>query len=189
MSADYAYDEHFTPDNLDASQMLREYEQCSFSGFAFSGYQLQGKQFSDCSFTDCDLSMANIEGTAFREVRFIRCKLVGLQFDGCNPFLFEIQPEGCQLQLAAFANMKLKQARFVQCHMHEVDFSNADLSKASFTDCDLAGAIFDNTNLEQADFRTAIHYAIDPAANRMKKAKFSINGLPGLLHKYQLDIS
>jgi len=107
MPTDYAYDENFTPDNLDANQMLREYEQCNFSGFAFTGYQLQGRQ----------------------------------------------------------------------------------LSKASFTDCDLAGAIFDNTNLEQADFRTAIHYAIDPAANRMKKAKFSIDGLPGLLHKYQLDIS
>lgn len=82
----------------------------------------------------------------------------------------------------------MRQTPFTTCRLHEVDFTAADLTGASFSECDLTGAIFDRTILEKADFRTAEHYVIDPENNRIRKARFSRKGLPGLLEKYQLDI-
>jgi hypothetical protein len=43
-------------------------------------------------------------------------------------------------------------------------------------------------NLKKADLRTAYNYHIDPESNKLKKAKFSLQGLPGLLDKYGIDI-
>jgi hypothetical protein len=43
--------------------------------------------------------------------------------------------------------------------------------------------------LEKADLRTSFNYLIDPEVNKMRKAKFSIDGLPGLLGKYELEIT
>jgi hypothetical protein len=42
--------------------------------------------------------------------------------------------------------------------------------------------------LEKADFRTAFNYSINPETNRIKKAKFSKEGLNGLLDKYDIEI-
>jgi len=62
------------------------------------------------------------------------------------------------------------------------------LSSGVFDNCDLSMAVFENTNLEKADFTTSYNYDIDPEKNRMKKAKFSQNGLHGLLLKYDLVV-
>ena len=49
-------------------------------------------------------------------------------------------------------------------------------------------ARFGSTILAKADFTTAINLMLDPEMNTLKKAKFSVNGLPGLLLKYDLKI-
>jgi uncharacterized protein YjbI with pentapeptide repeats len=74
------------------------------------------------------------------------------------------------------------------CQLQEVDFSESDLNEGVFNDCDLTHATFERTNLEKADFRTASNFSIDPENNKLKKAKFSTDGLAGLLTKYQLQI-
>jgi hypothetical protein len=48
--------------------------------------------------------------------------------------------------------------------------------------------MFEETNLEKTDLRTAYNYTIDPDKNKLKKAAFSLNGLPGLLSKYDIVI-
>jgi uncharacterized protein YjbI with pentapeptide repeats len=78
--------------------------------------------------------------------------------------------------------------RFVNCTLHEVDFTEADLTASLFENCDLQRTLFANTNLEKADFRTAFNYSIDPELNRIKKARFSMPGVLGLLSKYNIDI-
>ena len=50
------------------------------------------------------------------------------------------------------------------------------------------GAIFDNTILEKSDFRTSYNYAMNPEINSIKKAKFSLQGIPGLLGKYNIEV-
>jgi uncharacterized protein YjbI with pentapeptide repeats len=114
--------------------------------------------------------------------------MLGLKFESCNEFALSFSFENCILNFSTFYKTKIKKTQFKNCQLQEVDFTEADLSGARFENCDLLRAFFSSTNLESANFRTAFNYAIDPESNRMKKAKFSLLGLSGLLEKYKLDI-
>jgi uncharacterized protein YjbI with pentapeptide repeats len=82
----------------------------------------------------------------------------------------------------------MKKTCFDHCVLHETDFAETDLTEAVFDHCDLMGAVFDNCNLEKADFRTAYNFTINPEKNNLRKARFSLSGLSGLLVQYELDI-
>ncbi|MTI22816.1 pentapeptide repeat-containing protein [Fulvivirga sp. RKSG066] len=166
-----------------------EYDNCSFTNCNFAESDLSEVVFLECEFINCDLSNAKIYQTAFRDVSFKDCKMLGLQFDQCNDFLFEIKPSGCQLNLSNFYQRMLKKAVFDSCSLHDVDFAEADLSGASFVNCDLTGAIFERTKLTGADMRGAGNFIIDPEVNDIKKARFALEGLPGLLTRYNLKIN
>lgn len=73
--------------------------------------------------------------------------------------------------------------------MKEVDFSNSNLSQSVFENSNLSEAIFENSNLEKADFRTAQNYSIHPENNRIKSAKFSMEGIAGLLYRYGIELN
>ncbi|MGG7552402.1 pentapeptide repeat-containing protein [Chryseobacterium arthrosphaerae] len=77
---------------------------------------------------------------------------------------------------------------FINSKLIEVDFTECDLSHAVISNCDLSGATFDHSNLEKADLRTSVNYSIDPALNRLKKAKFSLSEVYGLLYKFDIEI-
>ncbi|MCO4292750.1 pentapeptide repeat-containing protein [Solitalea sp. MAHUQ-68] len=84
--------------------------------------------------------------------------------------------------------MNLKKTTFDNCDLTQVDFTETDLLGAIFKTCNLNGAIFDNSILEKADFRTSFNYTIDPENNRIKKARFDLQGIPGLLAKYDITV-
>jgi len=54
--------------------------------------------------------------------------------------------------------------------------------------CDLQRTFFNNTNLEGVNFRTSFNYSIDPELTRIKKAKFSLHSIAGLLDKNDIEI-
>ncbi|MEM4663148.1 MAG: pentapeptide repeat-containing protein, partial [Candidatus Diapherotrites archaeon] len=110
------------------------------------------------------------------------------RFDTCNEFGLSFSFEGCQLNHSSFYKTKIKKTIFKDSELLETDFTEADLTNAVFDKCNLTQAIFDHTILEKADFRTSYNYTIDPEINRIKKAKFSITGLAGLLYKYEIVI-
>jgi uncharacterized protein YjbI with pentapeptide repeats len=83
----------------------------------------------------------------------------------------------------------MKKAVLDSCSLKQVDFAETDLSAAVFKNCDLTDAVFMQTILEKADFRTAKNYAFDPEQNKIKKAKFSLPDVAGLLNKYNIEIS
>lgn len=165
-----------------------DYEQCEFVGCNFSGVDLNGMNFSDCLFRDCDLSMIKCAKTGFKSVRFLNCKLLGIRFEACNPFLLELSFENCLIKLSSFFRLSLKQTVFKNCEVQEVDFTEADLSKAVFEQCDLNLSTFDRSNLERANLSSASRYIIDPEKNRIKGMCVSRNGLEGLLQKHELQI-
>jgi fluoroquinolone resistance protein len=177
--------EDFTVNKLEKA----EYEHCIFTGCTMLQADLSSVQFVSCEFRSCDLSNANLRNTSFREVKFMDCKLLGLHFQNCEKFLFSASFENCRLDLSSFYKMNMKKALFRNCRFQESDFTECDLQLALFDNCDLGRAIFFHSILEKTDLRTSYNYSIDPEQNKIKKAKFSKEGLSGLLDKYDLEIS
>lgn len=164
------------------------YENCQFVNCNFYKTNLVDITFRECRFVDCDFSLSSMKNTTLSDIHFVGCKLVGVQFDDCNPFLFSIDFESCVLKLAVFFKVKLRKTRFKNSNLQETDFTEADLTEAIFDNCDLMRTVFHFSNLEKADFRTSYQYSINPENNKIKKAKFSREGLVGLLDKYQIII-
>jgi uncharacterized protein YjbI with pentapeptide repeats len=165
-----------------------EYENCTFNNCNFADNNFSGFKFTDCAFNDCNLSLTKLDGTAFWNVLFKDCKMLGLRFDTCNEFGLSFSFDGCQLNHSSFFKTKIKKTIFKNSQLQETDFTESDLTAAVFDNCDMTRVLFYHTILEKADFRTSYNYSIDPEINRMKKAKFSILGVSGLLDKYNIDI-
>jgi len=185
------YTEDKTFDKIDFTEHplpKGEYENCFFINCNFSNSDLSEIKFLDCAFTGCNISLAKLAKTGLGDVKFKDCKMLGLRFDTCNKFGFSIQVDGCNLTNASFYQTKLIKTVFRNTELREMDFTEADLTGSVFDNCNLADTVFENTILEKADFRTSHNFSIDPEMNRVKKAKFSLHGLPGLLDKYNIEI-
>jgi uncharacterized protein YjbI with pentapeptide repeats len=96
--------------------------------------------------------------------------------------------DNCNLNHSSFYKTKLKKTLFKNIKLHEADFTGSDLTSCVFDNCDLTRTNFENTILEKADFRTSFNYSIDPEKNRIRNARFSLSGVPGLLDKYDIEI-
>ncbi len=178
-------------ENVDFSEKAlskREFINCVFTKCNFSKSDLSNNDFTDCNFKDCNLSLAILNNTGLKNVKFENCKIVGVDFNVCANFLFSVNFQNCHLDYSSFFQKKMKSANFINCSLKDVDFAEADLSKVNFNNCDLQNAAFNRTILEKTDFRTAINYSFDPEINKIKKAKFSFSGLPGLLSKFDIEI-
>jgi len=185
----YIQDKEFNKDDIgDKGLMVADFENCIFNNCDLSNADLSKRVFIDGEFISCNLSSAKLNKAAFKTVKFKECKLLGLHFEDCDDFLFEVAFENCQLNLSSFYKMKIKKIRFKNCNLSEVDFIESDLSNAIFDTCDLTGTRFENTILEKADLRTSYGYSINPELNKIKKARFSIHGIAGLLDKYDIEI-
>ena len=165
-----------------------DYECCKFVGCNFSSIDLSYINFTECEFIDCNLTMVKLTKASFRDANFKGCKMLGLHFESCSDMLLSFSFEGCTLNLSSFYKLKIKKTWFKDCSIQEVDFSESDLSESLFENCDLTRAIYDRSIIEKVDFSTSYGYSINPEKNRIKKAKFSINGIPGLLQQYDIEI-
>ncbi len=165
-----------------------EYENCRFLNCNFSDADLSESMFVDCQFIGCNLSMVKSIKTVFRDVQFKDCKMLGLHFENCSRFGLAIGFDNCLLTHSSFFQTKIIMTTFKNSQLQEVDFTECDLTGSLLDNCDLSYAKFDHTILEKADLRTSYNYSIDPVINRVKKAKFGLSGLPGLLDKYDIVI-
>jgi uncharacterized protein YjbI with pentapeptide repeats len=132
--------------------------------------------------------MTQLTGTSLKTVHFKDCKLLGIHFNLCADFLFSVSFQDCVLDYSSFANKKMPKTKFASCSMKEVSFIGTNLTNSSFENCNLDNAIFNDTQLAGVDFKTAYNYKIDPEYNPMRKAKFSTQGIVGLLDKYDIKI-
>lgn len=181
-----------TFDQLDFKETplaLGDYENCRFHNCDLSGLDLSEFNFVECTFFGCNLSLAKLHQTTFKDVVFQDCKILGLHFENCPKFGLSISVDQCNLNHCSFYRANLKKTVFKNTQLQETDFTECDLSGAVFDQCDLSKAMFENTILEKADFRTAYHYTIDPTINRIKKARFSLSGVVGLLAQYDIEIT
>ena len=86
----------------------------------------------------------------------------------------------------SFIGMKLKSCNFIDCNLEEADFTECNLAEANFDRAVLNRTVFFLTNLEQADFSTAIGNEIDPRHNSLRKARFSLAEVIGLLRPFSI---
>lgn len=156
-----------------------DYYRCVFSACDFSGQVLAGG-WEECEFRGCDLSLARITG-AVQSVRFVECRFTGADLSQMQGFSRGLDFTDCRLDYVSFSAWKFRESRFERCMMRQADFERADVAFSVFERCDLSGAVFHRTNLEGCDLRSSYGFTIDPSANRLKKAVFSPEGLPGLL--------
>ncbi|PWA05062.1 pentapeptide repeat-containing protein [Flavobacterium psychrotolerans] len=166
----------------------REFDGCIFKNCDFSNSDFSYNTFMDCEFIDCNLAMTQLAGTSLKTVSFKNCKLLGIQFHTCDDFLFAVNFQDCVLDYSSFANKKMPKTHFNSCSLKEVSFIGTHLSNSVFENCNLEGTIFNDTLLTGVNFKSAYNYKIDPEFNPMKKAKFSMQGIPGLLEKYDIKI-
>jgi uncharacterized protein YjbI with pentapeptide repeats len=174
---------------VDDPLAVGDYEACSFVDCDFPNDDLSHLNFIECTFEGCNLSTAKITQTSFKDVRFSKCKLLDIHFDQCNHFLFDASFEHCVLSLSSFYKVKLQKIKFSNASLEEVDFTEADHSTAIFENCNLDRALFDATISGKTDFRSALNYVVDPEYDRLRKTKFSLAGISGLLQKYDIEIS
>lgn len=165
-----------------------EYENCSFRNLRFSEFDFTEYQFYNCTFLNCDFSLSKWNNTALRKVLFSECKMIGSNFENLNPFGLDMEFVSSLLDHAVFYKLDIPKTVFRNCRLVEVDFAEANLHHSDFEDSDLSGAVFDNTHLEKADFVTARHFHVNPHRNKIKGAKFSADGLMGLLQSYGIVV-
>lgn len=182
--------ENQTIEKVDFTQKELEtnYYECTFDKCNFSEKSIGRVIFEHCIFKECNLSLIKAGNTSWLNVLFTDCKMTGANFSLSNRFGLTVEFRNCLLSYALFTEMKLKATRFTRCDLQNADFMETDLTAAKFTECDLCNATFHHTNLEKADFSTARNYALNPAANRLKKARFSRYGLEGLLTGLGIEI-
>ncbi|PLW94134.1 MAG: hypothetical protein C0592_03855 [Marinilabiliales bacterium] len=184
----YISDKEFSSKDFRSGFDKGNYEYCIFKNCNLNGVDISETAFIDCEFIDCDLSMANINKSAFRNVKFISSKLLGLQFNECNSMGLEFSLKDCIAHHCSFYQLKLQNSIFNNTEFMEADFAESDLEGSTFSGCDFSLAQFDHSNLELCDFRNATNYIIDPQTNRLKGAKFSREGLEGLVLGFGIEI-
>jgi fluoroquinolone resistance protein len=164
------------------------FENCILKGCDFTGMSFSGSDFIDTTFDTCNFSMAKFSDTGLKNVTFKGCKLSGVNLSNCKDFLFSANFEDCILDYASFHKKKNKKCSFINCSMKSTDLTEADLTEAIFQNCDLQAAEFGRTILIGANLATSFNFTIDPEQNQLRKAKFSQEGLIGLLGKYNIIV-
>jgi uncharacterized protein YjbI with pentapeptide repeats len=178
-------------EDIDYSEKIltdTEFYKCNFHKCNFTKSDFSDIDFIDCNFTDCNFTLTILKNSGLKDLQFNKCKIMGIDFSICNNFLFSPHFNECHLDNSTFHSKKMKKTNFFNCSLKEVDFSEVDLTLSIFQNCDLSNSTFNQTILEKVDFRSAVNYVIDPDSNKIKKAKFSLQGLPGLLAKYDIIV-
>jgi uncharacterized protein YjbI with pentapeptide repeats len=165
-----------------------QFDECTFINCDFTETDFSQCDFIKCTFDGCNLSMVKFGPIGFDKVQFTNCKMIGVDFSNTKDFLFAVDFTNCILDYAAFMKKKNRKSHFNNCSLKGTDFSEADLTSAVFERCDLSAAVFMRSILNSANFTSAIKFTIDPEKNLLRKAKFSADGLAGLLTNYGIVV-
>jgi fluoroquinolone resistance protein len=166
----------------------QEYSDCTFVRRDFMNRQFHSARLEDCTFDVCNLSMVKFDNAILNRVHFRKCKIVGVDFAKCSKMAFSLAFEECILDYALFRKNNLKNFVFKDCRMQGTNFIESNLSAAKFFRCDLEKAVFEGSNLEKADFISSWNYSINPETNKLKKTKFSLPHVIGLLGNLDIII-
>ncbi len=171
-----------------------DWTDCTFDGCVFTGNHFARCAFTGCRFTGCDLSLMQPRHTTFQDTYFTDCKLVGVDWTLTRgraevKFPLGVGFTRCILDYAAFFGLSLAGVTFADCTARETDFREANLTGAKLCGMDCTGALFHHTNLTRADLTDAHDYTIDPTANTITRAIFSLPDALALLAGFDIVIT
>lgn len=178
----------FEKENYVEQKLEGFFEDCEFTECDFTDAQIENSGFTNCKFFHCNFSNAKLIKTSLTDCHFLHCKMMGISFDLCENFFYTLQVKDSTLDYASLYNLKLRLSKFTNCSFRESDLTRTDFTSAIFNHCDFTAAHFEQTNLEKADLHTSRNYLIDPEKNKIKKARFSMHQVLGLLYKYDIII-
>ena len=185
MHSDYIVDREFVNQKFDDNKTkFKDFENCTFIHCDFTDCTFQTITFIDSNFFNCNFMQTKINYVSLRGVFFTKCNFTGVNFAMTDQVIYEFH----FLDYAQFYALKLKKMKFVNCSMISVDFMRSDLTEVLFDNCNLRKAVFIDTIAQKTDFSSSYDYSIDPEKNKIKKAVFSVEGLKGLLEKYDIIV-
>lgn len=189
MHTDYILDQEFRNEILDDNNTkYKDFENCNFYNCDFRDCTFNTITFIDCNFFDCNFQDTKINYVSLRGVFFNKCNFTNVNFAMTDQVIYEFHFTDCLLDYAKFYALKIKKMKFINCSLIAADFMSSDLTEVLFDNCNLRRAVFIDTIANKADFSTSYDYSFDPEKNKIKKAIFSMEGLKGLLEKYDIVV-
>jgi len=179
-------DRHFASLSCqDAELKDIEFFQCRFDGCQFLRTSFRKCRFEQCTFEKCDLSLLKVLESSFVGVRFLHTKMLGIDWtQAATPLTLAFH--GSNISHSTFTRLSVQRMEMVECVAREVDFTGTNLTSANLGKTDFLGSRFVDTDLSYADFSKAVNYSIDPRANRLKKAVFSLPEAVSLLSAFNI---
>lgn len=185
-----------------------EFEDQRFEGLKLEGHRLDSRHFYDCEFVrcklsratfdscvfenclfqDCDLTTTRIGESAFRQVKFDRSKLMGVDWSEARQLTFQADFVDCVLSFGVFVGMTLNSVSISGCTVEEADFSEADLRKTAVVRSDFARSQFSAANLRGTDLSSCTNVLVDPRETKLGKTKLSLLDGVACLSLFGLEI-
>ncbi|MCC8166074.1 MAG: pentapeptide repeat-containing protein [Planctomycetes bacterium] len=163
------------------------FENCHFDTMALVDVVLTNCVFSDCVFRNVDVSGLRLQNTVFHTVACIGIDWSEVGHTGkLFPLFKEIS--GCTLKFNSFYKTKLSKTPIVGSALLDCAFIGCDLTGCVFRESDFLNTNFQDCDLSNADFRQARNYRINTASNRLRKARFSVPEVFGLLDNLDIVI-
>jgi uncharacterized protein YjbI with pentapeptide repeats len=162
-----------------------DFFRCRFEGCQFVRSSFRGCRFEQCVFERCDLSLIRVTDSQFVGVRFLKTKMLGIDWTVAALPLSLAFLESI-VNHSIFVGLSLQKMEMVQCTAQDVDFTRTNLTRANLTETDFLCSRFADTNLSYADLSKATNYSIHPTMNRLKKTVFSLPEAVSLLSAFDI---
>jgi uncharacterized protein YjbI with pentapeptide repeats len=188
-SQDYLKDETF--DGLDLANFDfsgKDFYRCTFRNTKLTETRWSRARLEDCLFEDCDLTQMQPGDAGALGVQFKRCKLMGVTWEKLSPSC-QLTFEECNLRYSSFLCAHLRRTAFLRCRAQEVNFLDSDLQEADFAGTDLAAAVFQGTDLRKADLSQAEGAFVDPASNKVRGLRISVETAALLATKFGMSVA
>jgi len=163
---------------------------CTFRGVDLSETSLRGAHLTDCMFEGCELAMVDLSDALLQWTTFSDCRLTGVRFGDVrrDAIGLSVTLEGCDLTLASFRDLDLRNCAFRACSARECEFVGCDLREVDLSGTDLEAASFARVDLRKADLRGARNYVVDVCNNRVAGMRVDLPEALGLLAALRVQL-
>lgn len=170
-----------------------EFYDCTFTSCYFLECTFEKCIFTNCTFENCDISAIKVFNSKFVDVVFKDSKVIGVDWTKAgglgSKLPLSLQFFNTIINYSSFYGLTLPHFVLTKSTAREVDFGSAKMSEANMQGTDFTESKFHNCYLYKADFQGATNYLIDPSANYVKKAKFSLPEAISLLRGFEVEIT